>query len=399
MKKKFKLNCEIASTTGEGWFGPTVGPDALELFLGQLGANDKATIEINSPGGDVIAGLEMANMIKNSKAEITAHIVGVAASMASVIACACDKIKMEEASFLMIHNPWTITQGDAQSLRHEAEVLDNMRSAMIAFYRSKFVGVEDSVIENYCNDETWFTSSQAKEAGLDCEIIPCTMRAAACISQIAFAKMPDEAKAFLIKAEEVSTEEAPAEETPAPVEETPAPVEEVSAPVEETPATAEETSVVEETPATAEETPAPVKETPATAEEETPQASQWEARYKGASKKINALTLEIKAIEKKYQNEISEIEKSFNARISELQGDLNKVSTQLSCAEEERDNALKSLDEHVEQIEALKKAHARLAGGVLVPSSKAPRSAADINRDNSLTPAERSKLLASGDYV
>jgi ATP-dependent protease ClpP protease subunit/archaellum component FlaC len=365
MKKKFKLNCEIASTTGEGWFGSTVGPDALELFLGQLGANDKATIEINSPGGDVIAGLEMANMIKNSKAEITAHIVGVAASMASVIACACDKIKMEEASFLMIHNPWTITQGDAQSLRHEAEVLDNMRSAMIAFYRSKFVGVEDSVIENYCNDETWFTSSQAKEAGLDCEIIPCTMRAAACISRIEFAKMPDEAKAFLVKAEEGSTEEAPAEETPAP----------------------------------AEEVSAPVEETPAPAEEETPQASQWEARYKGASKKINALTLEIKAIEKKYQNEISEIEKSFNARISELQGDLDKVSTRLSCAEEERDNALKSLDEHVEQIEALKKAHARLAGGVLVPSSKAPRSAAEINRDNSLTPAERSKLLASGDYV
>jgi hypothetical protein len=71
----------------------------------------------------------------------------------------------------------------------------------------------------------------------------------------------------------------------------------------------------------------------------------------------------------------------------------------MSSVEKERDNAVKALGELREQAQKANQAHARLAGGVLVPSSKAPRSAAEINKDNSLTPAERSKLLASGDYV
>jgi ATP-dependent protease ClpP protease subunit len=390
MNKKFKLDCEIASETGYHWFGRTVGPDALNLFLDNLKVGDKATIVINSPGGDVIAGLAMANAIKNCKAEITAHIVGVAASMASVIACACDKIVMEEASFMMVHNPWTIAAGDAETLRHEAETLDNMRSAIMAFYRGKFKSLTEDEIKAMCDEETWLIASDALAKGLDCEVVSCEMRAAACISQIGFAKIPEGAKAFLTLAvkgesqeETAAAGEAPAaEETSAAAEtsaaEAPSEDEEVSSEVEET-STTEETSAVEETSA-AEEVSAPSAE------------GSWEARYKGASKKINLL-------QKAHAAQIAEMEKNFNARITQLENDLNTARDMMSSVEKERDDAVKALGEMREQAEKANKAHARLAGGVLVPSSKAPRSAAEINKDNSLTPAERSKLLASGDYV
>jgi ATP-dependent protease ClpP protease subunit len=383
MKKKFKLDCEIASETGDSWFGRTVGPDALNLFLDNLKAGDKATIVINSPGGDIIAGFAMANAIKNCKAEITAHIVGIAASMASVIACACDKIVMEEVSFMMVHNPWTVAVGDAETLRHEAEVLDNMRSAIIAFYRGKFKTLTEDEIKAMCDEETWLIASDALAKGLDCEVVPCEMRAAACISQIGFAKIPEGAKAFLTLAVKGETqEETPAaEETPV-VEEAPAAEE---TPAAEAPSETEETPVVEEAP-TAEETSV-VEETPAPSAE-----GLWEARYKGASKKINFL-------QASHAAQIAEIEKNFNARITQLENDLNTARDMMSSVEKERDDAVKALGEMREQAEKANKAHARLAGGVLVPSSKAPRSAAEINKDNSLTPAERSKLLASGDYV
>ena len=79
--KTFKLDAEIAQKTENvnflGFKFRTIGPDSLEAFLKECAVGEKVKIEINSPGGSVIAGLAMANMIKNSKAHVIAHVVGV----------------------------------------------------------------------------------------------------------------------------------------------------------------------------------------------------------------------------------------------------------------------------------------------------------------------------------
>ena len=106
MRKKYSLIGEITDFDYHGFWGDYCSPKSLKAFLDTLSADDVAEIEINSPGGSVIQGVEMANAIKNCKAKIIAHVVGIAASMASVIACACDEIEMEEASVMMIHDPW-----------------------------------------------------------------------------------------------------------------------------------------------------------------------------------------------------------------------------------------------------------------------------------------------------
>jgi hypothetical protein len=214
--------------------------------------------------------------------------------------------------------------------------------------------------------------------------------------------MPDAAKAFLLerKAEETTeetTSETTSETTAETTEETTAetPVEETPAetPVETTEETPVETPVENETPA--EETPVE-NETPA----ETPveASASWEARYKGASKKINALVAKTKEIEDFYKGEIATLTKAHNARIAELEGDLNTAKAELSRAVAARDEALEALATTREQAESAKKAHAALAGGVLVPNAKTYRTAKEIGLDPSLSPAEKSRLLAQGEY-
>ena len=113
-------------------------------------------------------------MIKQASAnghKSTAHVVGIAASMASAIACACDELKMDSNSFMMIHNPFSYTMGDANDMRKEAEVLDQMRDALVAIYRTKF-DATDEVLKKMMDDETWIIGEQAELFNLKCEVIP-----------------------------------------------------------------------------------------------------------------------------------------------------------------------------------------------------------------------------------
>ena len=86
--KKYQLIGEIADFDYHSDLWDFCGPKSLKAFLADLKVGEKAVIEINSPGGLVMSGIEMANAIKNSKAHLIAHVTGIAASMARVIACA-----------------------------------------------------------------------------------------------------------------------------------------------------------------------------------------------------------------------------------------------------------------------------------------------------------------------
>ena len=62
------------------------------------------------------------------------RIDGVAASAASIVAMAGDRIEMPENSFLFIHNPWMFAMGDAATMRKTADDLDQMREGAVATY-------------------------------------------------------------------------------------------------------------------------------------------------------------------------------------------------------------------------------------------------------------------------
>lgn len=324
-RKKFSLVGEIADFDYHGTWGDFCSPKPLKAFLDTLAPGEEAEIEINSPGGLVVQGIEMANAIKNSKAKIVAHVTGIAASMASVIACACHKIEMEEASFMMIHDPWGYTFGNAEEMRKEASLLDQMKAVIMSFYRGKFKGLTEDQISALMSDETWYTGNECKENGLDCEVIKSDVRAAASIVGHKFAKMPEAAAKFLASKE--LTDEGRAE-----IEAAKAKAKAENAAAE----TSAEASAESSTGNNAEASAAPGADVPPAAE-----SGDWESRYKGASKKINAL-----------QARIAELEK--NAVDAEAHGKVvaerDGLKAQVAALEETGANAVKALKEFEDQV-------------------------------------------------
>ena len=384
--KTFKLDAEIGQKTQNvnfwGFTFRTIGPDSLEAFLKECAVGEKVKIEINSPGGSVIAGLAMANMIKNSKAHVIAHVVGIAASMASVVACACDEIQMEEAAFLMIHNPWSEAEGDAEDMRHAADVLESMEEAMRAFYRGKFPQMTDAERDQLMAEETWMTGADCKARGMVCELVPSDVRAAACVTRRHFKKMPDAAAKFM----EIHDAQ-PAADAPQPESAT-EPVA-AAAPQGEPVAAAQPEAATE------------------------PQAENWEARYKGAMRKMSEkaeelarMRAELDAANHSAEELRAALESSnaalaasnatmesakaqiedLNSQLGACRGDLEKAKADLSGVTERAEKAEKELARKGEQLSTLEKAHALLTAGVLKPGGETVTSA------SGRTPEEREAI-------
>jgi len=150
-----------------GW-----GIDAKE-FIDEFRAikTNNITLRINSPGGSVFDGNAIYNVIAQSNKNVEVFIDGLAASMASVIALAGKKVYMPENGFFMIHNPWTVLAGDSKSLRKEADLLDKIRETISGIYQ-RVTGQTSEVVNEWMDDETWFTGKEAMKAGFITGLIP-----------------------------------------------------------------------------------------------------------------------------------------------------------------------------------------------------------------------------------
>jgi ATP-dependent Clp protease protease subunit len=80
-----------------------------------------------------------------------------------------DKIIMPSNAMMMIHNPYTITMGNANELRKLAEDLDKVRDSIVPVYAEK-TGLDDKTIKELMDAETWFTADEAAELGFADEV-------------------------------------------------------------------------------------------------------------------------------------------------------------------------------------------------------------------------------------
>jgi ATP-dependent Clp endopeptidase proteolytic subunit ClpP len=145
-----------------GWY------DSDSIWLGNvLRDNSDATdieVWINSPGGSVFEGIAMYNMLRLAKQPVSVHIAGLAASIATIIAMAGDKVYMAKGSSFMIHNPSSGSWGESKDLRKTAEVLDQLKENLIDIYASE-TGLDRKEIATMMDDETWMTLEQAQKLG------------------------------------------------------------------------------------------------------------------------------------------------------------------------------------------------------------------------------------------
>ena len=82
----------------------------------------------------------------------------LAASMASVIAIADDRIAMPVNALMMIHKPWGISGGNANDMRVYAELLDKVESVLSPAYVRKTGKSAESLAE-MLEDETWMVAN------------------------------------------------------------------------------------------------------------------------------------------------------------------------------------------------------------------------------------------------
>ena len=127
-------------------------------------------VEINSGGGSVFAGSEIYTALKSYKGNVTVKIVGLAASAASVIAMAGNKVMMSPTAQMMIHNVSSCAAGDYREMEHTAEILKNANDTIANAYRIKTGKTQEELLA-LMDKETWMTAQKAKELGFIDEVM------------------------------------------------------------------------------------------------------------------------------------------------------------------------------------------------------------------------------------
>lgn len=128
------------------------------------------TVHINSYGGEVAEGLAIYNTLKNSDKNVTTICDGFACSAASVVFMAGSKRLMNKASLLMVHNAWSIAQGNADDLEKAAKDLRTISEACKAAYLEQAT-ISDKEMQKLMDKETWITPDDAVSYGLATEVV------------------------------------------------------------------------------------------------------------------------------------------------------------------------------------------------------------------------------------
>lgn len=161
--------------TGEKLEGNYIAQDEFLKDLAAVEGCKGVTIRLNSYGGDAVVGIVIHNRLREIAANgthLTCIVDGVAMSAGSVIMCACDTVKVNPSSLVMIHKGWSFLFGryNADELRKSAEAMDAYDNAMVSIYKRKS-SMNDTVISHMMSDETYMTGKEAVEKGFADEVI------------------------------------------------------------------------------------------------------------------------------------------------------------------------------------------------------------------------------------
>lgn len=155
-------------------FDEDVTPKEVKKALDSFENVKTIDLHINSGGGSCFAGNAIFNVLDSYRSKhgvtINTYIDGIAASMASGIACVGDKVYAAQNSLLMYHKPLMMAMGNADDFAKNIEILQRTEAALCKNYMRKFKGTEDELKELLKN-ETWLSADEAKEYGFVDEIL------------------------------------------------------------------------------------------------------------------------------------------------------------------------------------------------------------------------------------
>lgn len=153
--------------------GEVCNLNELRVKLGQ--SEEDWTVTINSPGGSVFEGLQTVNAIRKAKGKVTAKIEVMAASIAAVIALACDKVTIRKSDLFMLHNCWTLAMGNKEELAQEIEnmkAIDKVLHGIIAEHCKK----PDELLASIDEGDVFLTGEDVVELFDNAELVSAPTR-------------------------------------------------------------------------------------------------------------------------------------------------------------------------------------------------------------------------------
>ena len=146
------------------WTGEGITARAVAERLEQIGAR-AINVHINSPGGDVFEGTTIFEQLRQHPHDVTIKIMGMAASIASVIAMAGDRILISPVGFMFVHDAWAVAIGNKHDLRKAADILDPIDAAIASTYQAQSGAALADIVE-WMDKETLFSAQESVEIGL-----------------------------------------------------------------------------------------------------------------------------------------------------------------------------------------------------------------------------------------
>lgn len=146
-----------------GPIGGSEGGMTLVAFKALLERADPAKpleLTIHSEGGEVFEGFGMYTALAEWPGKKIAKIKSAAFSIASYLAMACDEIEMADNGYLMIHNPYSRTEGDDEDHARGASTLSQLKESMVSAYASR-TGLPDDEIKAMMKAETYINAADA----------------------------------------------------------------------------------------------------------------------------------------------------------------------------------------------------------------------------------------------
>lgn len=156
----------------DGVIGADVLPSDIRAQLADAG--DQVDIEINSPGGFVHDGIDIANALRDYRrngGRVSATVTGLAASMATYIAMFADRLAVEDNAVFMVHNPSTIALGDYRDMRKSAAILESLQGVLANAYVAK-TGRDRDAIRAEMDNETWLFGDEIVAEGYADALVP-----------------------------------------------------------------------------------------------------------------------------------------------------------------------------------------------------------------------------------
>ena len=153
---------------GGGWFDEGIGASDVAAALRDAGPGP-INVRLNSPGGDVFDGVAIHSLLARHPGTVTVYVDGLAASAASFIMLAGDRIVSARNAFVMIHGAMTGTYGNAQTHLDAAALLEKVSDNIADMYAER-AGEDAAYWRNLMDanreDGHWMTGQEALDAGL-----------------------------------------------------------------------------------------------------------------------------------------------------------------------------------------------------------------------------------------